>query len=314
MTRPLYSNRPIYSVNALCRSLRIDIDRLRYLVENADKLYRLATPILKADGTIRQPFDAFSLLKETHEKIKTNILSDVKFPEYLTGSLKNRDYRVNARMHSGSRIIICEDIEKFFPSTTESQVKKIWTGIFHFPEEVATCLAKLTTRSGVLPEGAITSSYLANLSLWQDEPALYEKFSALGYSYSRYVDDITVSSKNFLEDDQKEEIIANIYAMLRRNGYSAKRRKHEISSSKDRMSVTKLTVNTSPGIPKLIRRRIRAAIHHLENKIVSGDRSVETDKQLRSLDGKIANLSALHPAQGTRYREELRRLRSLWKS
>lgn len=120
----------------------------------------------------------------------------------------------------------------------------IWQHFFGFGNEVAECLTKLTTRQGELPQGAITSSFLANMVFWKDEPILQASFRARGIIYSRYVDDIAVSSVNFLDKPTKTNVIASIYGMLYRHGYQPKRAKHEIRTSGQRMEVTKLSVNS----------------------------------------------------------------------
>ena len=64
---------------------------------------------------------------------------------------------------------------------------------------VAILLAKLCTRRGSLAQGAITSTYLANLALYREEPELYRKLSAIGASYTRFVDDMHASVRRRLE-------------------------------------------------------------------------------------------------------------------
>src|SRR5690606_42051319 len=78
-----------------------------------------------------------------------------------------------------SRIVINEDISGFFPSTSAEHVFNIWHELFGCSQEVSQCLTQLTTRRGELPQGAITSSFLANLVFWQDEPRSEEHTSEL---------------------------------------------------------------------------------------------------------------------------------------
>jgi hypothetical protein len=108
-------------------------------------------------------------LKTIQERIKVKILYKVFYPRYLQGSIKDdgikRSYISNAKIHANSRIVINEDITKFFPSTSEQLIFDIWKIFFGFSDKVARYLTKLTTKDGLLPEGAKTSSYLANLVL-----------------------------------------------------------------------------------------------------------------------------------------------------
>ncbi|WP_253445646.1 reverse transcriptase family protein [Halomonas sp. Y3] len=187
---PSYNQRRIGTLNALHLPLGMSVDELLSLAQRADGLYRIAKSITKPDGSIRNTYDALAPLKEVHRRIKSQILDHVDYPPYLTGSVKGCDYKVNAALHTNARIVINEDISGFFPSTSAERVFNIWRGLFGFSQDVSQCLTQLTTRQGELPQGAITSSFLANLVFWQDEPALHARFASQGLIYSRYVDDI----------------------------------------------------------------------------------------------------------------------------
>jgi hypothetical protein len=84
----------------------------------------------------------------------------------------------------------------------------------------------------------------------------------MGIVYSRYVDDIAMSSATFLSKDKISKAIAMVYAMLKIHGLSASRKKHEIFSSNRRMTVTKLLVNQKPSLGRGKRLNIRSQVHH----------------------------------------------------
>lgn len=308
-SRPFYSNNPIHSLSALSRFLGFDETFLLELASTANSRYRLAKPIVKADGSIRQPFDALEPLKEVHRRLKKKMFSKVVFPKYLTGSLKGCDYRVNASLHVKAKIIICEDIEGFFPTTSATVVFDIWRNFFGFSEEVSNILTKLTALDGALPQGAITSSYLANLAFWRLEPDLHELLDGRGIVYSRYVDDITISSKHFLNTEQKTEYIALIYGMLRKIGYRAKRRKHEIATSAKPMFTTKLMVNSKVSLTPKERANIRAAVFQLEQKINAGICNAEIIKKLNSVAGQVSKLTRFHATEGIALMNRIKLLR-----
>ena len=293
-----YSCRPISYLSALSKALGVSEEQLRKLALIADTQYRLADAVEKADGSIRQTFDAYTPLKEVHLQIKNEILTRVTFPDYLTGSLKGKDYKMNAALHSGAKIVISEDISNFFPSTTTEIVFDIWRFFFGFSNEVADCLTRLTTKDNGLPQGAITSSYLANLAFWRDEPRVHAHFARQGVTYSRYVDDMTLSSRRFITADEKTSVISTLYGMLASKGYKAKRQKHKLQTSKDQMFVTKLLVNDRPALVRKERAAIRAAVFQLEKQLCSADSSLLAKKDYRSLLGRVSKLVRFHPKQG----------------
>ncbi|MEN3262572.1 reverse transcriptase family protein [Sodalis endosymbiont of Spalangia cameroni] len=204
---PFYKQRRIGTLRSLCIPLGLNLKELLSLSDKSDYLYRKVQSITKKDGNIRDVYDALPPLKSVHKRIKTHILDHVVYPVYLTGSLRGCDYKANAELHSKARIVINEDITSFFSSTVSGNVYNVWRNFFGFSKEVSTCLARLTTRKNQLPQGAITSSFLANLVFWKDECELYNLFLSQGLIYSRYVDDIAVSSSKFLTNDDKKNAV-----------------------------------------------------------------------------------------------------------
>lgn len=293
---PSFKGRPIRQLASLAKALGCTIAQLQYVASHANDLYRVAQEVPKSDGTVRYTFDAKPPLKKLHRRIKTEILDRVNFPSYLTGSIKGRDYKCNAELHQGSKIVISEDIGNFFPSTGYLHVLDVWRCFFGFSEEVADILSLLTTRNGQLPQGAITSPHLANLVFWRDEPRLQRKLAEAGITYSRFVDDISVSSKGSICPEEKTNVIAVIYGMMQRNGYKPKRQKHELATAKGRMAVTKLTVNAKPGLAKNERARIRASVHRLE-LMKQGKVAGDWAEEFRSVLGKVNHLARFHSGE-----------------
>jgi hypothetical protein len=311
---PFYSQRRIGTLQALHMVLGLSISELQSLAKRADNLYRTAKSVTKPDGSIRNTYDALKPLKDIHRKIKIQILDYVNYPAYLTGSIKGCDYKINAKLHAHAKIVINEDIRGFFPSTSSDRVFDIWRGFFGFSEEVAQCLTQLTTRQGELPQGAITSSFLANLVFWQDEPKLYTLLVAQGLVYSRYVDDIAVSSKTFLTNSAKSDVIRHVYGMLLKHGYQPKRAKHEIATSAVRMAVTKLSVNTKPGLDKSMRSRIRASVHRIEQCMLHGEALAFESGQYAKVMGQVLHLERFHPGEAAPLKRRLLALREVSKT
>lgn len=305
---PSYSGQAIRRIESLGKALRCSLQRLGYLGTNADRLYRIAQEIEKNDGSKRVTFDAKPALKEIHRRIKSEILDRVTFPLYLTGSIKGRDYKTNAELHVGAAIVIAEDIGSFFPSTTTAHVFDVWRNFFGFSDEVARLLTALTTRNGELPQGAITSPHLANLVFWRDEPALHDRFAADGIVYSRFVDDVAASSKTPISPERKTEIVRLIFGLMLRRGYKPKRKKHELKTAGQQMTVTKLTVNQMPGLPKAERARIRAAVNHLECLAGQGPLSAEQRREYASVSGRVNHLARFHPGEAAGLKVRLKML------
>lgn len=308
--QPKYAFNPVRSLASLSRSLGLSVVELQRIAHAADNLYRNAKPIIKADGSSRQAFDALPSLKNIHRRIQKQFFHRVVFPDYLTGSLKGRDARRNAVLHAGAATVVTEDIKNFFPSTGAPVVYSIWEGFFGFGPEVSKLLTRLTIKDGALPQGAITSSYLANLAFWDREWRLYENLRDRGIAYSRYVDDVTMSSKEQLNNKKIGCCIAEVYGLMTSKGFKAKRSKHDIRRGNGPMLATKLMINARPALMTAERQNIRAAVHQLEILSRNSTDPVNLKSEINRVSGRVGRLFSLHPKEGVALRARLASLRA----
>src|SRR5258706_8338328 len=205
MEIPNYEGELIESIEALAILYNISEDRLKSIVNRSSVHYRPIAPIIKENGKIRQIYNVVWPLKRLQRQTVDSIFHRVAYPSYLQGSIKaengiSRDYIVDATRHAAYNIIMRFDIEDFFPSIKYGLVLSIWHDFFRFPLQVAHTLAKATTYQAFLPQGASTSSYIANLVFWDREPQLEAKLAQYGFFYTRYVDDINISSNERLDN------------------------------------------------------------------------------------------------------------------
>ncbi len=318
MNRLCFKGRPIASIKALACALHVSPRQLRWAIGRADTLYRPLKPITKSDGSVRQTYDPAAPLKDIQRRINRNIFSRVEFPIYLQGGIRDRNNPrhciANAKLHSGATIVINEDITSFFPSITSQQVRDVWQNLFHFPPEIAEALTILTTYQGILPQGAPTSSYLANLVLWRQEPELVTNLAARGICYSRYVDDITLSSRRFLGNRLKADTIRQVRRLCNGNGFRMKGRKERIETSGKSMRVNNLQINHGVTLPKKERARIRTAVRACEIYQPESRDSSEYQKLLNSTLGRVSRLRQLHPKEGTDLMRRLTIMREAFRS
>jgi hypothetical protein len=307
MKKPIYKNQSIGSIDSLAKSLSISLIELMDLSKKADKYYRPNKPEPKLNGGgIRQTYRVLPRLKRIQDRIKERIFYSVEFPAYLQGGIKDisnpRDYIKNADMHAGKRILIKEDIANFFPSIHASHVLIMWEKFFHFPHEVSKILTKLTTYCESVPQGASTSSYVANLIFWDKEPQLEESLTQKGFTYSRLVDDITVSSDVRISQKNQQFIVSSIYGMLFSKGLKPKRKKHSVQSSAKRMSMHGLNVNSlTPTMNHKEKQKIWASVKECESMATSNLENNEYKQIFNKIRGRVAVLARLHPREAQKY-------------
>ncbi|WP_052316651.1 reverse transcriptase family protein [Thioalkalivibrio nitratireducens] len=293
---------PIAHVKALASILSTTPSELIALSENVPSLWKPGKVLRKKDGTPRPTHDARKALKVVHERIKNRLLRQVDYPGYLLGGISDklttRDYSRHAALHAKKKILISEDIQDFFPSTTAEVVQEIWQRLFNFHPDVAELLTRLTIYEGALPQGWKTSGYLANLALWRREPDFVARLHRQGLAYSRFMDDVTVSAPYPLSKTQLTNIISGIYGMLASGEFAPKRAKHKIATGRSRMEVTGLNVNAAkPSMPKKRRDQIRAQVYQCEQGYKRDPRSPEYLTQWRNASGKVGTMKRFNPGE-----------------
>lgn len=304
MTRALYRFRPIATCETLARTLQCSVEDLRALSLTASAMYR-SIKLKKKDGSPRYCFDAFAQLKVIQGRINTRLLHRVQLPVYLTGGIKGRSHLDNASLHAGSQFTISEDIQGFFPSASSDLVFDIWFGFFGFAPEVANLLTGLTTKDGCLPEGARTSTNLANLVFWRSEPTVYEQLAAMGLRYSRHVDDVTISSRRVPDKHVISSAVSTIAGTVLKRGMRLKRKKHRISFSGQRREATGLLIDRDGALPSEIRNSVRSQVFRCEQAYEASSPEAPALKQRAQV--RVGQLKRFHPklAESLRKRLEL---------
>jgi RNA-directed DNA polymerase len=158
-------------------------------------------------------------LKLIQSKIKTNILDNIQLPYYVQGGRKGCSNITNATLHLGNKFKFTTDIKGFFPSVTPVQVYKSFSSHGIKPE-IARVLTLLTTFKGVLPQGAPSSSHVANLAFLPIDEIIYNYCITNDLTYSRFIDDITISSK---KDFKNQTLI--IISIMDKAGFKISSRK-----------------------------------------------------------------------------------------
>lgn len=156
-----------------------EIDNL--LASTADARYsRLEKP--KPNGEVRIVYNPSKLTRKIQSRINSRIFKKtIKWPYYIFGSIPKgsdnipRDYIACANQHKNAGSILKIDIKNFFDNVHEDLIEEIFIDFFKYPLDVAQTLTDICCRNGTLCQGALTSSYLATLSLFSVEPNLVKK-------------------------------------------------------------------------------------------------------------------------------------------
>lgn len=311
---PFYRHKPIGSISSLCRALRIhgiSPRHLTHLAETADEYFRVAKEIPKPNG-VRVVHDVREPLKTVQKAIHTQIFGSAIFPPYLSGGIKGRSTKWHAQPHVGAEILINEDISNFFPSIIQEQVQDLFIHGFGFAPEVGLLLAKLQTLRGTVPQGASTSGDIANLMMFRTEPKLAEELESRGFAYSRFVDDVSISTQRQNVDEKElAAVISMVVSNARSHGLETNRKKHSIARKGTQMATVGHLVNRKLSIPKSYESAAHIAVKKAEILTKQAPGSADTQKSLKSAKGKVAYLAGLRPKRAALLHRRIEALNDL---
>ncbi len=312
-----YQGRPIATISSLEKALGIPHDKMLEIINNPDAHYFPNALVVKSNGSTRQTYRLSKELSGVQIRICKEFLQKIAFPYFIAGGVKDKNIPrspyYNAKLHSSSRFVVKEDIKAFFPSITCQRVFNVWHHLFKFSPEVSGILAQLTTLDGAVAEGSNTSSYLANICMFEREAAIAKNLLDRGFVYSRYIDDIHVSSHlNRVAKCDVGFVCDNIYALLTSYGFKPHRKypKHVISNSpKERLVNNQRIHNGVIKKPKDYRRAVRQDVRFLIKLAGRGEHNTPKYAQLyTSIAGKINHLSQYHPDEANTYQDLLKKI------
>ena len=101
-------------------------------------------------------------LRFVQERIKKNFLQGKPLPASAHGGVKRWSPAKHAEWHLGKKFHFVTDIKRYYPSVTPPMVYDTFRALGH-EAPAASLLTKLTTINYLLPQGTVTSPYLANL-------------------------------------------------------------------------------------------------------------------------------------------------------
>ncbi len=255
-------------------------------------------------------------LKTCQRAILTQILNQIPAHPDAFGFIKHRNCAQAASRHAGEAMVICFDIQNFFPSIQATRIFALMRRL-GYPEAVARALTALcTTKTPArvlsrlepserstyskphLPQGAPSSPALANLTLFALDRRLSGLARSLGANYSRYADDLTFSGDRSIT----APLLRLVPEILSTESLVLNPTKTRIMPSGSSQQVTGIQVNQHLNLPRKDFDRLKAVIH------ASGKDGRLLDPAYRaSLEGKITWAASLNPHRGAKLQSLLAR-------
>lgn len=269
----------------LARLLGIDpvfMTRVIY-IRNTDNLYSQFT-IKKKNGSDRHISAPDPELKEIQSRLSdllqdclNNIRENSKEDNNFShGFERNRSIITNAEKHKSKKWVLNIDLSNFFDEFNFGRVRGYFlkNKNFSLNTELSTLIAKIACHQDKLPQGSPCSPVITNLILVSLDRRLSNLCNRVGCTYTRYADDITISTnkkefpRNIIKSHNENSIDLNkkFLKEIISSGFQINLNKLRLFDRKCRQEVTGLTVNRFVNVDNKYAKKIRAMAHSLFTK------------------------------------------------
>ncbi|HIE5562975.1 retron Ec67 family RNA-directed DNA polymerase/endonuclease [Enterobacter ludwigii] len=269
----------------LARLLGIDpvfMTRVIY-IRNTDNLYSQFT-IKKKNGSDRHISAPDPELKEIQSKLSdllqdclNNIRENSKEENNFShGFERNRSIITNAEKHKSKKWVLNIDLSNFFDEFNFGRVRGYFlkNKNFSLNTELSTLIAKIACHQDKLPQGSPCSPVITNLILLSLDRRLSNLCNRAGCTYTRYADDITISTnkkefpRNIIKSHNENSIDLNkkFLKEIISSGFQINLNKLRLFDRKCRQEVTGLTVNRFVNVDNKYAKKVRAMAHSLFTK------------------------------------------------
>lgn len=329
----LKNARTIYDLSHMLGYQAKSLAYILYGIEN-EKKYTEFT-IAKKSGGVRNIKAPIEQLKRLQASLSTLLYScfdevyDLKdYPRSLShGFRKGHGIVTNAKTHVKQRYVFNIDLKNFFPSINFGRVRGFFINSrdFQLDPAIATIIAQIACYDNELPQGSPSSPIISNLIGHILDLRLARLAKKVKCNYSRYVDDITFSTrlKKFpVElancDDEGAWRVSDLLSNKIKNcGFDINHKKVSMQYNSNRQMTTGLVVNEKVNISSSYYRKARSMCNEMFERgrffvgvdehgneiegtknqlrsIVSYIYDIKSLNDLRSLDEKRKEISSIH--------------------
>ncbi len=322
------NNLPVYNtIKDVADAMGISVNELRFLAfsrKNSKISHYKRFKVAKKTGGFRLISAPMPRLKKAQHFILENILNKVSVHEKAHGCVQKKSIVSNATLHVNKGVVINQDLQNFFPSVTYKRIKGIYKAL-GYSEQLSVVFALLCSEPKVLdvsllgenyyaqrgerflPQGspcspAITNVLCRNLDFRLD--GLAKKY---GFTYSRYVDDITFSG-NAEQFPKITAILKYSKRIIKEENFTLHPDKLRVMKRNQRQEVTGIVVNEKVNINKKSLKRFRALLYQIENEGLEGKTWNGGANVLAEIDGFANYIYQVDQLKGKIYKERVKKI------
>ncbi|WP_442265517.1 reverse transcriptase family protein [Tenacibaculum sp. ZS6-P6] len=319
---------PIYnSVKDLAKAMGISVNELRFLAfsrKNSKISHYKRFKVAKKTGGFRLISAPMPRLKKAQHFILENILNKVTVHEKAHGCVQKKSIVSNAALHVNKAVVINQDLQNFFPSVTYNRIKGVYKSL-GYSEQLSVIFALLCSEPKILdisllgenyytqrgdrslPQGSPCSPAITNILCKKLDFRLDGLAKKYGFTFSRYVDDITFSG----DVEQFPNITAILkYSkkIIREENFKLHPDKLRVMKQNQRQEVTGIVVNEKININKKSLKRFRALLFQIENEGLEGKTWNGGANVLAEIDGFANYIYQVDKLKGEVYKERVKNI------
>lgn len=260
---------------------------------NSPKSYYRQFKIPKRTGGSRTIHAPYPSLCECQRWILDEILYKTKISRAAHGFVKGKSILTNSKEHTGKDHIIKIDLKDFFPSIHINRVFGLFSSL-GYNDKVSFYLARLCTYENGLLQGSPASPFISNIIAYSMDRRLIGYLKRKGAKYTRYADDITISSNSI-----KSINLSVIYKIIEEEGFQINHKKTIMSGPGQRKIITGIDISSGQPRPlKKFRRFIIQEAYYISRFGISSHmkkRKIRDPYYKDSLNGKISFWEMIDP-------------------
>lgn len=310
----------------LSTAMGITLGKLRFLAFNRkvgtiSHYKRFYLP--KKSGGRRLISAPMPQLKAAQYWILENILYKIPNSDAAHGFVPGKSIVTNATHHVGQDVVINIDLKDFFPTIEYKRVKGLFIKL-GYSEQLATVLGLLCTEPEVdqvaldgkayfvastarhLPQGAPCSPAITNLICYKLDKRFTGLAAKFGYTYTRYADDMTFSTKGE-PADKIGQLLWAVKKVVKEEGFNLHPDKLKVMRKGDKREVTGIVVNEKLSLDRDTLRKFRALLHQIS---ISGlqNKKWGNGNLISSMEGFANYVAMVKPATGQQLKDKLKLL------
>lgn len=249
----------------IANDLKLDRYYIERIISKADLSYRDYS-ISKKNGGVRFVAQPSAELKTLQYWVCYSILNKLPISRAAFAYKHGDSIKKHAFFHRKSKHILHTDITSFFPSIHLCHLKGIFEN--HLEafidinlecEKAIEQIGKICFRENHLCIGAVSSPIISNIIMEPIDYEIIEYCESNGLLYSRYADDMYISSDSYIDSS----VLTFIESALQKHNFEINKDKTRFYSPKYRRKITGLILTNESKISIGLKRRnqIKAMIY-----------------------------------------------------